>query len=110
MTKPSLPELEAERDRLYAQLSMVGDFRRGSVSELPQVREAELRMRCPGSSRARAEVLVDPVGRGSQDGRAAARGGGGGEGARRGGTACAVRGGRRADRGGEREDLRGQAR
>ena len=33
MTKPSLPELEAERDRLYAQLSMVGDFRRGSVSE-----------------------------------------------------------------------------
>jgi hypothetical protein len=33
MTEPSLPELEAERDRLYGQLSMVGDFRRGSVSE-----------------------------------------------------------------------------
>jgi hypothetical protein len=33
MTEPSLPELEAERDRLYAQLSLVGDFRRGSVSE-----------------------------------------------------------------------------
>src|SRR5215469_7524079 len=33
MTRLSLPELEAERDRLYAQLSMVGDFRRGSVSE-----------------------------------------------------------------------------
>jgi uncharacterized protein DUF6788 len=33
MTEPSLPELEAERDRLYAQLSTVGDFRRGSVSE-----------------------------------------------------------------------------
>lgn len=33
MTKPSLRELEAERDRLYAQLSAVGDFRRGSVSE-----------------------------------------------------------------------------
>jgi len=33
MTEPSLPELEAERDRLYAQLSQVGDFRRGSVSE-----------------------------------------------------------------------------
>jgi hypothetical protein len=30
---PPLPELEAERDRLYAQLSAVGDFRRGSVSE-----------------------------------------------------------------------------
>jgi hypothetical protein len=33
MTEPSFPELEAERDRLYAQLSIVGDFRRGSVSE-----------------------------------------------------------------------------
>ena len=33
MTEPSLPGLEADRDRLYAQLSMVGDFRRGSVSE-----------------------------------------------------------------------------
>ncbi len=33
MTELSLRELEAERDRLYAQLSMVGDFRRGSVSE-----------------------------------------------------------------------------
>jgi hypothetical protein len=33
MTEPSLPELEAERDRMYAQLAAVGDFRRGSVSE-----------------------------------------------------------------------------
>jgi hypothetical protein len=33
MTEPSLPEMEAERDRLYAQLSRVGDFRRGSVTE-----------------------------------------------------------------------------
>ena len=33
MTESSLPELEAERDRLYAQLSRVGDIRRGSVSE-----------------------------------------------------------------------------
>jgi hypothetical protein len=33
MTEPSLPELEARRDRLYARLSAVGDFRRGSVSE-----------------------------------------------------------------------------
>ena len=33
MTEPSLPELDAERERLYAQLSAVGDFRRGSVSE-----------------------------------------------------------------------------
>jgi hypothetical protein len=33
VTEPSLPELEAERDRLYAQLAAVGDFRRGSVTE-----------------------------------------------------------------------------
>jgi hypothetical protein len=33
MAELTLPELEAERDRLYAQLSVVGDFRRGSVSE-----------------------------------------------------------------------------
>jgi hypothetical protein len=33
MSEPSLPELMAERDQLFAQLSMVGDFRRGSVSE-----------------------------------------------------------------------------
>ena len=33
MAEPSLPELEALRDRLYAQLAAVGDFRRGSVSE-----------------------------------------------------------------------------
>jgi hypothetical protein len=33
MSEPSLLELMAERDRLFARLSMVGDFRRGSVSE-----------------------------------------------------------------------------
>jgi hypothetical protein len=33
MPELSLAELEAERERLYAQLSEVGDFRRGSVSE-----------------------------------------------------------------------------
>jgi len=33
MSGPSLLELEAERERLYAQLSSVGDFRRGSVTE-----------------------------------------------------------------------------
>jgi hypothetical protein len=31
--EPTLAELEAERDRLYAQLAAVGDFRRGSVTE-----------------------------------------------------------------------------
>jgi hypothetical protein len=33
MYEPSLPELEAERDLLYARLAATGDFRRGSVSE-----------------------------------------------------------------------------
>src|SRR5512146_438834 len=33
VAEPSLAELEAERDRLYARLAVVGDFRRGSVSE-----------------------------------------------------------------------------
>jgi hypothetical protein len=33
MSGASLPELEAERERLYAQLAAVGDFRRGSVTE-----------------------------------------------------------------------------
>jgi hypothetical protein len=33
MPEPSLPELEAERDLLYARLAATGDFRRGSVSE-----------------------------------------------------------------------------
>src|ERR1700683_668931 len=33
MTELSLAELAAERDRLYAQLAAVGDFRGGSVSE-----------------------------------------------------------------------------
>jgi hypothetical protein len=33
VAEASLAELEAERDRLHAQLAAVGDFRRGSVSE-----------------------------------------------------------------------------
>ncbi len=33
MSEPSLSELEAARDWLHQQLSQVGDFRRGSVSE-----------------------------------------------------------------------------
>ena len=33
MPEPSLAELETERDRLYALLAALGDFRRGSVSE-----------------------------------------------------------------------------
>ncbi len=51
-----------------------------SQRELPQVRQAELRVRAAWSSRARAAVPVDPVGGSAQDGRPAARGGRGGEG------------------------------
>ena len=32
MTEPPLPELEAQRAELYAQLAATGDFRRGSVN------------------------------------------------------------------------------
>lgn len=32
IVNPSLPELEARREELYARLAQVGDFRRGSVS------------------------------------------------------------------------------
>ena len=61
MTEPSLPELEAERDRLYAQLGGRRRFpARVGQRELPQVREAELRVRAAGPSWSRAEVLVDP--------------------------------------------------
>ena len=55
MSEPSLPELEAERDRLFAQLSVVGDFRRGSVSENWRLQVAPARHQavaacatCPG--------------------------------------------------------------
>jgi hypothetical protein len=77
--------------------------------ELAQVRQAELRLRCPGSSRPRAAFPLDQVGGTAEDGRPAARGGRGGEGARGGGPARRVHGDRGADRRGERDDLRGQA-
>jgi hypothetical protein len=46
MSEPSLAELEAERDRLYAQLSRVGDFRRGSVWAGLSLDRAALRTSC----------------------------------------------------------------
>jgi hypothetical protein len=33
MTDSSLPDLEAERERLYGQLAATGDFRRGPITE-----------------------------------------------------------------------------
>lgn len=33
MPGPSLPDLEARRAQLYAELAAIGDFRRGSISE-----------------------------------------------------------------------------
>ncbi len=111
MSEPSLPELEAERERLYAQLSEVGDFRRGSVSrELPQVREAELRVRAAGSSRSRPAVPVDPARcAGSGPGAGSWRPRRWGRSARELAAYAGVRVAGRADRGGQRGDLRGQA-
>src|ERR1019366_1504992 len=99
MTELPLPELEAERDRLYAQLSAVGDFRRGSVSENYR--------KCGKPNCACAQP--DHPGHGprflwTRTARGRREGAGGG------GRACGVRGGRRAERGGEGEDRRGQAR
>src|SRR5450755_1724971 len=75
--------------------------------ELAQVREAELRVRGPGSPRSRAAVPVDPVGGPPQEGRPAARGGRGGEGAPGDRAARGVHGDGGADHRGERGDLRG---
>ncbi len=111
MTEPSLPELEAERERLYTQLSAVGDFRRGSVSEnYRKCGEPNCACAQPGhrghgprclwtrSARGRGTVgqqlAVSEVAKVRRE-----VGGHGG-----------IRGDQRADRGGEREDLRGQAR
>ena len=111
MTEPSLPELEAERERLYTQLSAVGDFRRGSVSEnyrkcgkpncacaQPGHRGHGPRFLWTRSARGRGTVgrqlAVSEVAKVRREV----------------GPACGIRGDQRADRGGEREDLRGQAR
>ena len=111
MTEPSLPELEAERDRLYAQLSMVGDFRRGSVTEnYRKCGKPNCACAAPDHPGHGPRFLwTRSAGRGKTIGRQLA-GGRGGEGARRGGPAWRVHRDQRADRGGEREDLRGQAR
>ena len=106
MTEPSLPGLEARPPVRAAGGGR--DFRVGD-RELPQVREAELRVRGPGSSRPRPAVPVDPVTGPPEEGRPVARGGGGGKGAPRDRAARGVHGDCRADRGSEREDLRGQA-
>src|SRR4051794_38070817 len=55
MTEPSLPELEAERDRLYAQLSTAGDFRRGSVSENYR-KCGKPNCACAGAGKVRREI------------------------------------------------------
>ena len=110
MTEPSLPELEAERDRLYAQLSAVGDFRRGSVSEnYRKCGKPNCACAAPGHPGHGPRFLwTRSAGRRRTVGRQLAaaevekvRG----EVARHAEFAAVSR----ADRGGEREDLRGQA-
>ena len=82
MTEPSLPELEAERDRLYAQLSAVGDFRRGSVSEnCRKCGKPNCACAQPDHPGHGPRFLWTRTARGRGTGRPAAGGGGGGEGA-----------------------------
>ena len=78
--------------------------------ELAQVREAEPRLRAAWSSRSRAKVPVDPVGGGGARPSACSSAAAEVEKVRRGGgQARGVRGDRRSDHRGEREDLRGPA-
>jgi len=79
----------------------------GGERELPEVREAELRVRCPGSSGPRPPLPVDQVGGPPEEGWPAARGRGGRQGALRDRPACGVHAGCRAGHRGERADLRG---
>ena len=107
MSEPSLPELMAERDRLFAQLSMVGDFRRGSVSEnWRRCGKPNCACAAPEHPGHGPRFLWDPV-REAEDRRPSARGGRGGEGAPRDRPARRVRDDGGADHRGEREDLRG---
>ena len=110
MTEPSLRELEAERDRLYAQLSAVGDFRRGSVSEnYRKCGKPNCACAQPDHPGHGPRFLWTRTARGR--GTLAAAGcRGGGQRAAGSRPACGVRGDQRTDRGGKREDLRGQAR
>jgi hypothetical protein len=66
MTEPTLAELEAERDRLYAQLAAVGDSRRGSVSENWACAPVDLRDAVTGLDDGNITRLVTAIGPHSQ--------------------------------------------
>ena len=111
MSEPSLPELMAERDRLFAQLGMVGDFRRGSVSEnWRRCGKPNCACAAPEHPGHGPRFLWNPVRGPAEDRRPSARGGRGGEGAPRDRPARRVRDDGGADHRGEREDLRGPPR
>lgn len=76
--------------------------------ELPPLRQVELRLRAARSPGPRAAAPVDPVGGRWQDHRASAGGPGAGESAPGTGRLPGVHRSERADRGGQRGDLRGQ--
>ena len=106
MSGPSLRELEEQRERLYAQLAEIGDFRRGSVTGNYR-RCGKANCACAArSSRARAAVFVNRSVRGKPTPR-------GRQPRPRKWRRCAglpheaVRRPGRADRGGERRHLRG---
>ena len=112
MTSPLLAELEARRARLFERLAAVGDFRRGSVSENWRRCGKPSCRRCAGrGSRGHGPRWLwtkTVPGRGTVG--PAAEAGRGGEGPCRAGRLPGVRGAGRADRGGERGDLRGPSR
>ncbi len=111
MSEPSLPELIAERDRLFAQLSVVGDFRRGSVSEnWRRCGKPNCACAAPGHPGHGPRFLWTRCRLAAEDRRPSAGGGRGGEGAPRDRPARRVRDDGGADHRGEREDLRGPPR
>ena len=109
MAEPSLPELEALRDRLYARLATVGDFRRGSVS-VNYRRCGKPNCACADQDHpGHGPRFRGPGQPGGGRPRPAAGRRGGGQGPGRDRPACRVRGDQHADRRGQRDDLRGEA-
>ena len=109
MTEELLDELERQRVELYARLAGTGDFRPGSVNETWR-RCGKPNCACaqPGH-RGHGPRYLWTRSAGRQDADPAAGRGRAGQGAPRARELPAVRCGDRADRAGERGDLRGQA-
>ena len=103
----SLQALEDKRKQLWAQLEALGDFRpRRHFGQLPQVRQGQLPLRSPRSSRARASVSVECHHRRSESGPQLTARSGAAEGGARGGSLSRFRPAVPRTGGSDREDLR----